>query len=324
MYLRGRIMSPSTKRKEQFPEIKTHNHVFSKPDGENITIGFTGDVMPVKGKAIELDDILAEKINSVDILVFNLEGIITAKKRFFALSHDSEILRFFSGLSKNKKILVNLANNHSGDFGKEEFIKSLKIIESYGFEPFGISEKPFADVGNFRFCGATYWSNQHFEPILQFKSGNLQFINQFATAGKTNILLPHWGYEMQMFPSRKQVEMAGEFLQHWDVIVGNHTHCPQPFSLIEVNGVKKPVAWSLGNFCYTHYNPNHYFSAFLTTRFNIENSSSELAYYDYCITQMDHTPKKIWIKPAEKPAYWALRRKKMMEILKLKDKNLDI
>jgi len=62
--------------------------------------------------------------------------------------------------------------------------------------------------------------------------------------------LPHWGFELQFYPSPDQVELAQKLLTTWDLIVGHHPHTPQPISNYSTPKGHKVVAYSLGNFCY--------------------------------------------------------------------------
>ena len=58
------------------------------------------------------------------------------------------------------------------------------------------------------------------------------------------ILYPHWGYEMQLYPNPEQIAFGKELLSKWDMIVGHHSHCPQPISRY----ADKSLAYSLGDF----------------------------------------------------------------------------
>lgn len=317
-YLRDRVMLPSKRHKNDFSEIVTHSTVLQNLSDEVIKIGFTGDLMPVGDSKIKISPEFSAYLNSVDILVINLEGIITKKRRYLALSHDKSILEFIGSLAERKKILINVANNHAGDFGSGEFYKSIKWIESFGFETFGYKEKPFIDVDKFRFYSATNWSNQQFYEINRFDIHELSDINWFYNNMKINIFLPHWGYEMQLYPTKKQVEFTRKIFGTWDLVVGSHTHCPQPCVLNTVNGNDKLIAYSLGNFAYSHYNPNHYFGAFLFLKFNKNIEKPVLAEYEFKLTQMKSENGEITIDFKPVLQYKSLRSEKLRRMFRFK------
>lgn len=65
-----------------------------------------------------------------------------------------------------------------------------------------------------------------------------------------NILFPHWGFEIESYPRRDIVELTRALLPSFAAIVGHHSHTPQPVSAYRgADGLVRPVAYSLGNFC---------------------------------------------------------------------------
>jgi poly-gamma-glutamate synthesis protein (capsule biosynthesis protein) len=59
----------------------------------------------------------------------------------------------------------------------------------------------------------------------------------------------HWGNEYQHLPTKRQRDIARALVEAGcDVILGHHPHVLQPVELLEVDGRKALVAYSLGNF----------------------------------------------------------------------------
>jgi hypothetical protein len=66
--------------------------------------------------------------------------------------------------------------------------------------------------------------------------------------GAFNLLFPHFGYELELFPRPETVALGKQLLRKFDAIVGHHPHSPQPVSAESVNEINKLIAYSLGDF----------------------------------------------------------------------------
>ena len=55
---------------------------------------------------------------------------------------------------------------------------------------------------------------------------------------------------MQLYPSQQQISLGRQLLETWDMIIGHHSHCPQPIASYSVNGRNKLLAYSLGDFTF--------------------------------------------------------------------------
>lgn len=303
-FLKNRLWSPSRRNKYGFQKLSSYHSLISKK-AESYTILFLGDVMPLSKKQLVLSPELIHFFKDIDILVLNLEGVITAKKRFLALSHDPGIITTLKRLSKNAQLVVNVANNHSGDFGDKDFMATIDFLIDQGIKIVGLKESPSVEFKNIHFYSSSLWSNQKFDLIEKFTLDDASILNAKAKTDKVNVFLPHWGYEMQLYPTIKQIALARS-LTNWNLIAGCHSHCPQPFEWVDDNRL---VVYSLGNFCYSHYNPNHYCGSILKvniTQFgNIDGSCLQLI-------EMAQTNENIIIKPIENLKYNRLRIDKMM------------
>jgi len=244
-----RFAGHSKRNKKNVEHICPKKEVFSK--NKAINFGFTGDVMPID-KEFKISSELKKFTKNMDYVIINLEGIITKKRRMWAEAHDESIIENIKKEFPKSEIVIYCANNHSGDFGREEFNKSIAILEKH-FKVFGTEEKPSIQIGNVNLCAVTFWSNQEnsftFEVSRDEKEA-IKKINKQLKKDCFNILLPHWGDEMHLYPNKSQVAMADKLLEKWDSIVGNHPHCPQPVSVKKVKGKDKIVAYSLGDFCF--------------------------------------------------------------------------
>ena len=93
-------------------------------------------------------------------------------------------------------------------------------------------------------ANVTRWSNQPCTYLAGFDD-----IDAAYNPAVFNVLSPHWGYEMQMYPDPAQIEEGRSLLENWDMIVGHHTHAPQVVTAYQTNDARKLLAYSLGDFC---------------------------------------------------------------------------
>jgi poly-gamma-glutamate synthesis protein (capsule biosynthesis protein) len=100
----------------------------------------------------------------------------------------------------------------------------------------------------------------------------------------------HWGVEYSPFPTEKQTEMAKKFFAEGaDVILGGHPHVLQPADIININGSKKFVVYSMGN-CIGNQNGVERNSGViirLTFKKNQTTGKTELQSYQYTPTFSD-------------------------------------
>jgi len=211
-----------------------------------ISLCFIGDIMKMGKRELKFSNELKKFIDT-DYLIGNFEGTISsAKKVFMAQDHNPSIIEYLKNLYPPSKFILTCANNHSGDFGWTEFNKSYNLLKENGFLVIGRRDEPFIILNNtIKIAVVSKWSNQPCKYIPNFND-----LDDLSKDQRNfNILYPHWGYEMQLYPNLKQIELAKNLLLTWDLIIGHHSHCPQPVTLYNINNKKKLIAYSLGNFC---------------------------------------------------------------------------
>jgi hypothetical protein len=114
-----------------------------------------------------------------------------------------------------------------------------------GFHVFGTDETPFIDINDdLRIVGGTQWSNRTCDYLV-----GIEDPTHHLKQDSCNLFYPHWGYEMELYPRFETVWRGMELLNEFDVIVGHHSHCPQPVTSYPVGNANKLIAFSLGNFC---------------------------------------------------------------------------
>lgn len=164
--------------------------------------------------------------------------------------------------------VVSVANNHSGDFGREAFLDTLAAARRAGIAPVGggsslaAARRPVVLTrGGLRIAFLAYGD---IEPP-SFFAGPSSPGTAPASAGAVRadaakasrtadvvVVWFHWGIERMFTPNGRQQELAAAaFAGGADLVLGAHPHVLQP---IERRG-RRLVAWSLGNFVFLPNSP---------------------------------------------------------------------
>lgn len=238
----------------------------------NITIAFGGDVHGVDQISNYLNNggnpfkNISKAIKAADISVVNLESAVTTStehqdKEFFFNSNP-----YLLDWMKTEGVdVVNIGNNHAGDYLRPGFTETLK----------NLTERDFQVIGG-GINGREAWTAKVIEVrgtkiaflgIAKINSG----VETVATAenpGTTNgwdptvielaikaaarradavIVYTHWGQEAKTCPAKSEVRDANQWLE-WGAtaVIGSHPHRQQPYVL--ENG--KLIDYSLGNFIF--------------------------------------------------------------------------
>ena len=213
-----------------------------------LTLGLGGDVMSMFGKALRFAPEVAGFFSPCDKVLLNFEGVITEQRQISPdQKHTRPILGALDGLATRDKLVLSLANNHTGDFGEAECRRSLSMLHDEGFTAFGLTESPFIDLHErLRVATGTRWSNREGNHLAWLRDPT-----QYVRPGAFNLLYPHWGYELEVYPRRDLVAQMGDWLTSFDAVVGHHSHTPQPITVQRgADGVRHLAAYSLGDLCF--------------------------------------------------------------------------
>ena len=274
-FLKYRILSPKEPSEVKAPEGMqplVSNYTFvshSSEKGKEVSIIFTGDLMPFGDTKPSHTMALKQFLASADYIVFNLEGIVTDRRRFLALSHSHTPLYNYLHTSFGRGVILNVANNHASDFGCKAFSLQNQRLRDQGFLVIGDTPTPLTIEDQITLSARTFLSNQH--PIIETLSISRPLIpHEWRPPQHTyNILMPHWGYEMHLSPTQEQIALYHSIVPAiYDSVIGNHAHTPQPVYLSE----SSVLATSLGNYCYLNHNPNHWMGSLLKCTFTIQES----------------------------------------------------
>ncbi len=233
-----------------------------------------------------------------DITFVNLEGPLTEHPQVlvkeFPMRGEPKYVEILKAASVE---ICNLSNNHIYDCGEIGFQDTVDLLKANDIKFCG---EGFSDVIEVRgikigFLGYQGWYD---EPKLREKvSADIKKIREDQKA-EIVIVEYHWGIERDYFGIDDQKTLAHFTIDSGaDIVVGAHPHVVQGIEIY--NG--KPIAYSLGNFCFgANNNPSDKDTFILQTtidkqdeKFSIASKvipcriSSTTAYNDFCPTPVE-------------------------------------
>ncbi len=183
---------------------------------------------------------------SDDLTIANFEGTLTTldtrEDKLFAFKADPEYTQILSGSSVEA---VNMANNHSHDYGDQSYTDTLSALDAAGIVHFGYDETAVMEVKGVKVgLVGIYELNDHMERAQQLKDNIAKVKNEGA---QLVIAVFHWGNEKETVPDENQRQLGHMAIDEGaDLVVGHHPHVLQGIEVY--NG--KNIVYSLGNFCF--------------------------------------------------------------------------
>jgi hypothetical protein len=215
-----------------------------------IRLTFIGDIMPCSGRELAIHDDIRQFVSDSDFLIGNFEGTIlttTARPVFMGQRHDPSVLHTLRTLFPAERTVLACSNNHSGDYGWTRYQRSCSILADHGFAVIGRRDTPTILLNHcVSITAGSWWSNQRCTFISSFSDCERNPLPDAAF----RIFYPCWGYELQVYPNPAQIATAEQLLKRWNMIVGFHSHCPQPLCGYGTDDLRMLVAYSLGNFAF--------------------------------------------------------------------------
>ena len=220
--------------------------------GSETTIMLTGDVMlgrTVMTKSLDSDNSsypfekVSNELNEADIVFINLENPIISN-----CPRSSEGLIFCTdpamveGLITAGIDVVNLANNHSRNYGESGLIETIEILDEKEILTTGLGELVVQESKGIKygFLGFDFISKTP-------RENDYELVTE--STGEVDVLIVgvHWGAEYRSEPAEIQKQWAKELVEAGaDVVVGHGPHWVQGMEYIN----EKPVYYSLGNFVF--------------------------------------------------------------------------
>lgn len=182
-----------------------------------------------------------------DITIANLETTFTDASEDFRVDKKFNFkgdADYTNILTEGSVEIVNLANNHTYDYGEKGYNDTIQNLENagipyFGYENYYIFETDGIQIG---FAGITGWNEESAKvntdnAIDYFKDKNVDLI----------IITYHWGVEREYKQNNVQENIARYAIDSGaDLVLGHHPHVLQGIEYY--NG--KYIVYSLGNFVF--------------------------------------------------------------------------
>lgn len=238
---------------------------------EPVNLLFAGDIMLDDGPGRTIagggDPLapFAAVLAAADYRIGNLEcPVATVGKPL-----DSKIYLFRAhprvmGVLKGRFDALAVANNHSGDYGREAFLETLGHLQQAGIAAFGggrnlaeahaplwIEKKGLriAVLGYNEFKPRSFEAGADAPGIAWSEDSHVVADIRAARVAGADVVIPfmHWGWEREPEPTERQRTLARRMIDAGaDMVVGGHPHVTQGAE--HYRG--RPIIYSLGNFVF--------------------------------------------------------------------------
>lgn len=242
------------------------------PPPPEVTLVMVGDVMlartPGEGVARGEDPFagVADWLSEADLTVGNLECVIATvgervPKAYNFRCHPQNI-----PLLRTYFDAVSVANNHSGDFGKEAFAEQLQLLQKAGLPYFGggmnlaeahtplVLERNGLKVALLGYNEVelrAYEAGAETPGLAWAVDEQVQAdIRAARSQADVVVVYPHWGLEYHPTPSERQQRLARLMIDAGaDLVVGGHPHVTQTVEYYK----DRLIVYSLGNFVFDDF-----------------------------------------------------------------------
>jgi poly-gamma-glutamate synthesis protein (capsule biosynthesis protein) len=224
-------------------------------DGPGRTIAAGGDPLAP----------FAAILNQADYRIGNLEVPVATSGK----PHVSKIVSFRAdprvvSALHGRFDAVSLANNHSGDYGHDAFVETMRHLANAGIAYFGgghnlaEAHRPLWIEKNglkIAVLGYNEFKPRAFEaganwPGVAWSEDDLVIAGiRAAKAAGADLVIPfmHWGWEKETQPTERQKVFARKMIDEGAaLVVGSHPHVTQGAEIYK----GKPIVYSLGNFVF--------------------------------------------------------------------------
>ncbi len=226
------------------------------PQNEVIQIVAGGDVMLGREVGVNITrlqdftypfQLVAPVFQTADIAMVNLENPVidncplTSEGMTFCSSPGTLL-----GLEYASIDVVNLANNHTLNYGNQGLDQTLKYLSQSQIRYTGLdNQTTILEIRGVKVAilGFSAFSNN--DRLSQLDRENIQSsLSQVSKISDLQIVNFHWGSEYQPQPSVSQRLLAYTAIDAGaDVIIGHHSHWVQGVEVYK----EKPIFYSLGN-----------------------------------------------------------------------------
>jgi len=199
---------------------------------------------------------VVDVLSQDDLTIANLEVALTNETQK-AEKYDYGNNYWFIGNPEYANILragsveaVNLANNHTYDYGQAGYDSTRQALKEAGVEYFGYDEVLIKEIKGVKVGMIGFNQLGRYEEGLDmdaFKKEVRERIEELRNRCDLLIANFHWGEEYKYVQNALQQELAYLAIDSGaDLVLGHHPHFLQPIEKYK----GRYICYSLGNFCY--------------------------------------------------------------------------
>lgn len=181
-----------------------------------------------------------------DLTIANFEGTLTESTyradKLFAFKAPPA----YAGIVSSGSVeAVNMANNHSKDYGEDSYTDTLTNLENEGIVHFGYDETAVMEVKDIKVgLVGIYELYDHLERTTQLKENIAKVKSEGA---ELIIVIFHWGNEKETVPDSNQMTLGRLAIDEGaHLVCGHHPHVLQGIETYK----NRNIVYSLGNFCF--------------------------------------------------------------------------
>lgn len=238
---------------------------------EPLTLIFAGDIMlddgPGRLIAAGGDPLapFADILKAADYRIGNLECPVGESgeplaNKIYSFRAKPEALRVLAG----RFDAVALANNHSGDYGRDAFRETLNHLDQAGIARFGgglnlaeahqplwinKNDLKIAVLAYNEFKPRSFEAGPDWPGVAWSEDDQVLTDIRAAQAAGADLVIPfmHWGWEREGKPVERQRQLARKMIDAGAaLVVGGHPHVTQGAETYQ----GRPIIYSLGNFVF--------------------------------------------------------------------------
>ncbi|SKB15909.1 conserved hypothetical protein [Planktothrix sp. PCC 11201] len=257
------------------------------PQDPTVTLVFGGDVTlsdhfeDVIGTNYSLPFAQLPEYQDADLAMVNLENPLTRStlrrpNKQFNFKADPEAVKV---LTEGGIDIVNLANNHTMDYGEPGLMETIATLDQAGIKTVGAgrdmkeARRPsIIEVKGQRIAYLGYYDADFHAATETLAGTNPRYDQQVAADIKAIrdqvdwvVVNYHWGVELAEYPGDWQIDLARFTIdQGADVVIGHHPHTLQGAEIYK----GRPIVYSLGNFIFGGNSRADYETAVLRVALN--------------------------------------------------------
>lgn len=219
----------------------------------------TGDIIPARSvntRTLGYNNFLwafeptAPVLRDADVTYINLESPLTSD----CVPTDTGMIfcgdsRHIQGLTYAGVDVVNLANNHLGNQGKQGIEQTASYLQKAGIVYSGIENNPqYLEVGGMTFAFLGYDDIESQPGVSRADTDTIVEEIQTARSHADVVIVQfHWGVEYVSQPTDRQKQLGKLAIDSGaDLVIGNHPHWIQPVQIYK----DKLITYAHGNFIF--------------------------------------------------------------------------